>query len=169
MKGDNGLHQEESKRLPVHENGFLGDPRSLENHLTLENETFTVLATRPEDYILEGSKNSKGSVYALEELCSNEGLGVDFRVQPVVSDSGEMDEVYAEVEVDGQILGKGFGSTSEEAKAQAAEKALASLKPMLGQSTPKRPSSPWSAQDMPTKRLKQDPRMLQRAPSSRYS
>ncbi|GAB2213769.1 hypothetical protein Droror1_Dr00018083, partial [Drosera rotundifolia] len=75
--------------------------------------------------------------------CSNEGLGVDFRVQPVVSDSGEMDEVYAEVEVDGQILGKGFGSTSEEAKAQAAKKALASLTPMIGRSTPKRPSSPW--------------------------
>ncbi|GAB2211125.1 hypothetical protein Droror1_Dr00016417 [Drosera rotundifolia] len=71
------------------------------------------------------------------------GLSVDFRVQPVVSDSGEMDEVYAEVEVDGQILGKGFGSTSEEAKAQAAEKALASLTPMIGRSTPKRPSSPW--------------------------
>ncbi|KAJ6925813.1 hypothetical protein NC651_010291 [Populus alba x Populus x berolinensis] len=46
-----------------------------------------------------------------------------------------------EVEIDGQVLGKGIGLTWDEAKMQAAEKALGSLRTMFGQYTPKRQGS----------------------------
>ncbi|KAK6149867.1 hypothetical protein DH2020_017392 [Rehmannia glutinosa] len=72
-----------------------------------------------------------------------------------------------EVEVNGQVLGKGIGLTWDEAKSQAAEKAIGALKSMLGQFPYRHQGSPRSMQSMPNKRLKQDfSRVPQRMPSS---
>ncbi|CBI35689.3 unnamed protein product, partial [Vitis vinifera] len=120
---------------------------------------------------LESSKKSMGSISALKELCMMEGLGVEFLSQPPLSsNSTQKEEICAQVEIDGQVLGKGTGSTWDDAKMQAAEKALGSLKSMLGQFSQKRQGSPRSLQGM-GKRLKSEfTRGLQRTPSSgRYS
>ncbi|KAK9714705.1 hypothetical protein RND81_06G113800 [Saponaria officinalis] len=113
----------------------------------------------------DDSKDSTSSVSALKELCMREGLGIDFRVpSPSSTSTSQGDEVHAEVKIDGQVLGNGTGLTWEEAKTQAAENALASLKSMLGQS--KRPGSPRSLQETPSKRLKPEfPVALQRLSS----
>ncbi|KAK6124405.1 hypothetical protein DH2020_041825 [Rehmannia glutinosa] len=72
-----------------------------------------------------------------------------------------------EVEVNGQVLGKGIGLTWDEAKSQAAEKAIGALKSMLGQFPYRHQGAPRSMQSMPNKRLKQDfSRVPQRMPSS---
>ncbi|XP_057949749.1 RNA polymerase II C-terminal domain phosphatase-like 1 [Malania oleifera] len=157
------------------ENGFLTDISSLGNP-TLSKEESAAFSTASEpsrllDPRLEGSKKSMGSVSALKELCTMEGLAVAFQAQPSVPcNSLQKDEVYAQVEVDGQVLGKGTGLTWDEAKMQAAEKALGSLKSTLGQFSQKRQGSPRSLQGMSGKRLKPEfTRSLQRMPSARYS
>ncbi|QCD84333.1 hypothetical protein DEO72_LG2g4685 [Vigna unguiculata] len=98
-----------------------------------------------------------------------EGLGVNFlsAPAPVSTNSLQKDEVHAQVEIDGKVFGKGIGLTWDEAKMQAAEKALGSLRSKLGQSIQKRQSSPRSHQGFSNKRLKQEyPRTMQRIPSS---
>ncbi|XP_057544204.1 RNA polymerase II C-terminal domain phosphatase-like 1 [Amaranthus tricolor] len=119
---------------------------------------------------VDGSKNSIGSVSALKELCFKEGISVEFKVQsPTSTNTVDRDEIHAKVEVNGQVLGKGTGLTWDEAKLQAADMALASLKSMLGQFT-KHPSSPRSLQGMANKRLKPEyPRTLEHMPSPRFS
>ncbi|KAK4386620.1 RNA polymerase II C-terminal domain phosphatase-like 1 [Sesamum angolense] len=83
-------------------------------------------------------------------LCNMEGLGVAFQTRPQFSSNrGQKTEVYAEVEIDGQVLGKGIGLTWDEAKSQAAEKALGALKSMLGQFPYKRPGSPSECNPQP--------------------
>ncbi|PIN07639.1 Phosphoprotein phosphatase [Handroanthus impetiginosus] len=91
-----------------------------------------------------------------------EGLGVAFQTRPHFSaNQRDKNEVYAEVEIDGQVLGKGIGLTWDEAKSQAAEKALGALKSMLGQFPSKRQGSPRSTQELSNKRLKPEfPRVL---------
>ncbi|CAI9087501.1 OLC1v1021581C2 [Oldenlandia corymbosa var. corymbosa] len=92
---------------------------------------------------LDASKKSSGPISALKELCSAEGLGLAFQTQPQLSANlGQKNEVFAQVEIDGQIMGKGIGLTWEEAKSQAAEKALGALKSMLGHYDHKRQGSP---------------------------
>ncbi|KAL0305791.1 UNVERIFIED_CONTAM: RNA polymerase II C-terminal domain phosphatase-like 1 [Sesamum radiatum] len=109
-----------------------------------------------------------GSIAALKELCMTEGLGVAFQTQPQFSANlGQKNEVYAQVEINGQVLGKGIGLTWDEAKSEAAEKALGALKSMLGQFPYRHQGSPRSAQGMPNKRVKQEfSRVPQRMPSS---
>jgi len=111
-----------------------------------------------------------GSVSALEEFCMMEGLTVAFQGPPPSSATPvQKNEVYAQVEVDGQVLGKGIGLTWDEAKMQAAEKALGSLRSMPGQFAQKRHASP-RLQGLPNKRSKPDySRVMQRNPSfARY-
>lgn len=117
---------------------------------------------------IDASKKSTSSVSALRELCMMEGLTVAFQTQPqFLANWGQKNEVYAEVEINGQVLGKGTGLTRDEAKSKAAEKALGAVKSMLGQFSYKRQGSPRSMQEMPSKRLKPEPsRVLQRMPSS---
>ncbi|XP_078439981.1 C-terminal domain phosphatase-like 1 isoform X2 [Wolffia australiana] len=109
---------------------------------------------------------------ALKELCAAEGFSLNFLTQPAGAsvDSGGKGEVTAQVEIGGQLLGKGSGMSREVAKLQAAQEALANLQSMLGHYPQKRSSSPRLGQAAgPGKRLKQDPRVLQRVPSARYS
>ncbi|XP_011027882.1 PREDICTED: RNA polymerase II C-terminal domain phosphatase-like 1 [Populus euphratica] len=172
-KPDSGPMLGDSSRYPsANDNGFLGDMNSFGNQPLLKDENITYSATsepsRLLDQRLEGSKKSMGSVTALKEFCMTEGLGVNFLAQtPLSTNSIPGEEVHAQVEIDGQVLGKGIGLTWDEAKMQAAEKALGSLRTMFGQYTPKRQGSPRLMQGMPNKRLKQEfPRVLQRMPSS---
>ncbi|KAM0072582.1 putative protein-serine/threonine phosphatase [Helianthus debilis subsp. tardiflorus] len=110
----------------------------------------------------------KGSIAALNELCMMEGLALTFQPQPQVSTSmGQNNELYAQVEIDGEVWGKGVGLTWDEAKMQAAETAFVNLKARIGQYPQKRQPSPRSFQGMPTKRFRPEyPRVLQRMPSS---
>ncbi|GAB2268794.1 hypothetical protein Dimus_003739, partial [Dionaea muscipula] len=100
IKNDSSLRSGESNQLPVHENEFLSNLNSYGNEPSLNDETppssSPTEPTRPEKSSRDGLKNFNGSVYAPKELCLSEGLGVDFRAQPVVSASGHMDEAYAE-------------------------------------------------------------------------
>ncbi|KAB2060553.1 hypothetical protein ERO13_A10G023900v2 [Gossypium hirsutum] len=172
IKPDTGSAQGDlSRSANTNENGFPGNLNLYGNQQSSKEESMP-FSNAPEpsrllDPRLEGSRRSMGSVTALKELCMMEGLGVVFQAQPPASNTLQKDEVYAQVEVDGQVLGKGTGFTWEEAKMQAAEKALGSLRSMLGPFTQKRQGSPRSLQDMPTKRLKPEfPRVIHRMPSS---
>ncbi|XP_074303355.1 RNA polymerase II C-terminal domain phosphatase-like 1 [Silene latifolia] len=122
--------------------------------------------TKP-DSSVDDSRNSTSPVSALKELCTREGLGIDFRAPSPSTSTIQGDEICAEVKIEGQLVGKGTGLTWDEAQLQAAEKALSSLKSMLGQL--KRPGSPRSLEGITSKRLKPDyPQVLQQMPSPRY-
>lgn len=125
--------------------------------------------TRSLDSKLEGPGPKKGSIAALNELCMMEGLGMSFQPQPQVSNNmGQNNELYAQVEIDGEVWGKGVGLTWDEAKMQAAETAFVNLKARIGQYPPqKRQPSPRSFQGMGAKRFRPEyPRVVQRMPSS---
>lgn len=165
------VHGDGNRFPSANGNGFVGDVNSF-GYQPLQDESPTFQygqgPSRVMDPRLEGSKNLMGSVSALKELCMMEGLAFSFQPQPQFSTNmGQHNEVYAQVEVDGQVLGKGSGLTWDEAKLQAADKALGSLRSMNGQSSYKRQGSPRSVQGMPNKRFKPEfPRFLQRVPSS---
>ncbi|CAL1397941.1 unnamed protein product [Linum trigynum] len=147
----------------VNDNGFSGNVGSFGDEPAPKQD---MVSFPPLDPRFEGSKRFAGSVTALKDFCMMEGLGMRFL--PETPMSVNSDEVYAQVEVDGQLMGKGIGSTWDEARMQAADKALGSLRTMFGQSTPKRQVSPRSVQGMSNKRMKPDfSRMMQqRMPSS---
>ncbi|KAL9456111.1 hypothetical protein AB3S75_005348 [Citrus x aurantiifolia] len=172
VKSDSGSgHGDGSRFSNANENCFMGEINSFGGQPLAKDESLSSEPSKLVDPRLEGSKKLMGSVSALKELCMTEGLGVVFQQQPPSSaNSVQKDEVYAQVEIDGQVLGKGIGSTWDEAKMQAAEKALGSLRSMFGQFPQKHQGSPRSLQGMPNKRLKPEfPRVLQRMPpSGRY-
>ncbi|WCJ26998.1 C-terminal domain phosphatase-like 1 [Euphorbia peplus] len=172
-KPDNGtMHGDPVRYSGPNVNGFLGSVNSFGSQPLPKDELISssgaVESSRVLDPRLEASKKSIGSVSALKEFCMLEGLGVNFLSQsPLSSNSFQKDEVHAEVEIDGQVMGRGIGLSWDEAKMQAAEKALGSLKTMFGQFASKRQGSPRPMQGMSNKRLKQEfPRVLQRMPSS---
>ncbi|KAH1054953.1 hypothetical protein J1N35_033018 [Gossypium stocksii] len=160
IKPDSGSAQADGSRLSnMNDTAFLGNMNSYGNQPSPKEEfmSFSIASESPRlvDPRLEGSKRSMSSISALKELCMMEGLRVAFQAQPPSSFNPlQNDEVYAQVEVDGQVFGKGTGLTWEEAKMQAAEKALGSLRSMLGQFTHNRQSSPSSLQGIQGKRLK---------------
>ncbi|XP_043807812.1 RNA polymerase II C-terminal domain phosphatase-like 1 isoform X3 [Manihot esculenta] len=124
-KSDNGtLHGDASRYPSANENGYLGNLHSFGcQQLPKDEPVSSAASSEPSrllDPRLEGSKKSMGSVTTLKELCMMEGLGVNFLAQTALSsNSGQKDEVHAQVEIDGQVMGKGIGSTWEEAKMQA--------------------------------------------------
>ncbi|XP_045819226.1 RNA polymerase II C-terminal domain phosphatase-like 1 [Trifolium pratense] len=155
------------------DNGYVGNVSSLGNLPLPKEESVSFSAasdpSRVLDPRLEVSKRPFGSVSALKELCMMEGLGVNFLSlpAPVSTNSVQNDEVHAQVEIDGQVYGKGTGLTWDEAKMQAAERALGSLRTMQGPNIHRRQSSPRPFQGLSNKRLKQEhPRTLQRFTSS---
>ncbi|CAM0903666.1 unnamed protein product [Alopecurus aequalis] len=116
------------------------------------------------------STKSASSVAALKELCTAEGYSLVFQAQPSPSDSSTGNEVHAQIEIDGKILGKGVGATWEDAKLQAADGALRTLRYMLGQLAQKRSGSPRPFAPNFSKRFKPDFQpMVQRIPPGRYS
>ncbi|XP_027347681.1 RNA polymerase II C-terminal domain phosphatase-like 1 [Abrus precatorius] len=159
----------------ANDNGYVGNISSLGNQPLPKEDSISFSTgsdpSRVLDPRLDVAKRSMGSISALKELCMMEGLGVNFlpAPAPVSTNSVQKDEVHAQVEIDGQVFGKGIGLTWDEAKMQAAEKALGSLRTRLGQSVQRRQSSPRSHHGYSNKRLKQEyphPRTLQRIPSS---
>ncbi|XP_048230752.1 RNA polymerase II C-terminal domain phosphatase-like 1 isoform X2 [Ricinus communis] len=172
-KPDNGaLHGDASKYSSANDNGFLGHVNSFGSQPLPKDEILSYSDSSEQsgllDPRLESSKKSMSSVNALKEFCMMEGLGVNFLAQtPLSSNSVQNAEVHAQVEIDGQVMGKGIGSTFDEAKMQAAEKALGSLRTTFGRFPPKRQGSPRPVPGMPNKHLKPEfPRVLQRMPSS---
>ncbi|CAL9015431.1 unnamed protein product [Prunus brigantina] len=164
------VHGDMNKFPNVNSNGFAGNLNSFGIQPFPKEESLSSSTSsepsRPLDPRLEGSKKSMSSVSTLKELCMMEGLGVVFQPRPPPStNSVEKDEVHVQVEIDGEVLGKGIGLTWDEAKMQAAEKALGSL--TSTQYAQKRQGSPRSLQGMSSKRMKQEfPQVLQRMPSS---
>eukprot|EP00256_Glycine_max_P066370 XP_025980965.1 RNA polymerase II C-terminal domain phosphatase-like 1 isoform X2 [Glycine max] len=130
--------------------GFVSSGNSLGNQLLPKEESgsFSTASesSRVSDSRLEVSKRSTDSISALKELCMMEGLAASFQSPPASASTHltQKDEVHAQVEIDGQIFGKGFGVTWEEAKMQAAKKALGSLRTMFNQGSLKRHGSPRS-------------------------
>ncbi|KFK28749.1 hypothetical protein AALP_AA7G041800 [Arabis alpina] len=153
-------------------NMTMGNANALDNQPFARDETAVPVPSRPTDPRLEGSMRPVGSITALRELCASEGLEMAFQNQrPPPSEMVHRDELHAQVEIDGRIFGEGVGSTWDEARMQAAEKALFSFRSMLNQPLHKRQGSPRSFGGMSNKRLKPDfQRSMQRMPSSgRYS
>uniref|UniRef100_A0A1D1Y7J3 protein-serine/threonine phosphatase n=1 Tax=Anthurium amnicola TaxID=1678845 RepID=A0A1D1Y7J3_9ARAE len=136
-----------------------------DDHLTSTSEPVQFQELR-----VDRSKASTAAIATLKELCILEGFNMTFQKQPAVSsDLVPKGEVIAQVEIAGQLLGKGSGMTWEEAKLQAALEAIGNLQSMRGQFTQKRSASPRQAHTISSKRLKQDlSRTLQRVPSARY-
>ncbi|XP_073101362.1 RNA polymerase II C-terminal domain phosphatase-like 1 isoform X2 [Elaeis guineensis] len=172
----NTLHGDMHKPSHIKENGFISDLNSFGYPACARDDVLPVASTSEEsrfmDQRLEGSNKTATSVAVLKELCTIEGFTLGFQAPTSPSASSvSKGEVYAQVEVAGQIVGIGVGTTWEEAKLKAAEEALGTLKSMLGQFTHKRSGSPRSPSATPNKRLKPDfSRVLQRIPSSgRYS
>ncbi|KAL1365121.1 hypothetical protein AAHE18_03G265800 [Arachis hypogaea] len=172
-KAETGSTYGDVSGFQANDNGYVGNINSIGNQPLSKEESFSFSTasdpSRVLDPRLEVSKRSMGSVSALKELCMMEGLGVSFQSPPapVSLNPIQKDEIHAQVEIDGQVFGEGIGLTWDEAKMQAAEKALGSLRTMLGQSIPKRQGSPRPVHGLPNKRLKHDyPRTLQRIPSS---
>ncbi|KAK6917521.1 Double-stranded RNA-binding domain [Dillenia turbinata] len=174
VKPDVGSVQGDVSRFSAgNENGFISDSNSFGNQRLPKEDsvpypTNAAETSRHLDPRLDGSRKPMGPVSALKEMCLMEGLDVVFQAQPPHSNNAlQKDEICAQVEIDGQVLGVGTGLTWDEAKAQAADKALGHLKSMLGQFNQKRQASPRSLHGMPNKRLKPDfSRSVQRMPSS---
>ncbi|KAL0300745.1 UNVERIFIED_CONTAM: RNA polymerase II C-terminal domain phosphatase-like 1 [Sesamum radiatum] len=143
LRPDSSNMPEDGSRVgKLKDNGFIGDVNSV-GYQSVPRAQTAMAPSRIMDPSAEASKRSMSSISALKELCNMEGLGVAFQTRPQFSSNrGQKTEVYAEVEIDGQVLGKGIGLTWDEAKSQAAEKALGALKSMLGQFPYKRPGSP---------------------------
>ncbi|WOL09845.1 RNA polymerase II C-terminal domain phosphatase-like 1 [Canna indica] len=165
------LSQGKENGLLIDSNPYGFQPSSRNDHLPVAS---TSEDSRSMDQRLEGSRRTS-AVTSLKELCVREGFNLIFNPVPSPSNgSVSKGEVSAQVEIEGQILGKGAGMTWEEAKVQAAEEALGTLRSMLGQFTQnqKRSSSPRSLPMMSSnKRFKPDfSRVFHRLPSSgRYS
>ncbi|KAF7002626.1 hypothetical protein CFC21_018088 [Triticum aestivum] len=158
--------------VPV-DDGFSSNPNSFK-YRGIDGDNIVPVASTSDGsrYMherVDNSTKSAGSVAALKELCTAEGYNLVFQAQPSPSDSLRREEVHAQIEIGGQILGKGVGVTWEEAK--AADGALGTLRYMLGQRPQKRSGSPRSfASNYNNKRYKPDFQpMVQRIPSGRYS
>ncbi|KAG9159381.1 hypothetical protein Leryth_010944 [Lithospermum erythrorhizon] len=172
-KPDSGAGPGHWNRFPVsNNNGFHNDANSFGHQLsTKEDVTSFPYPSEPSrvlDPRLEASKRSMGPIAILKELCAVEGFAIAFQTQPQFAPNpGQKAEVFAQVEIDGQILGKGRGPTWEDAKAQASEIAIGALGSMLGHHPPKRQISPRSWQGFPNKRARPEySRVQQRMPSS---
>ncbi|KAM3362378.1 RNA polymerase II C-terminal domain phosphatase-like 1 isoform X1 [Capsicum galapagoense] len=174
LKPDSSSTLGDGFRFPnASDNGFV-DNMSPFGYQTYPKEdrfshSFASEPPRVLDPRFEFFKKSVGSVGALRELCAIEGLGLAFQTQPQPANPGQKSEIYAQVvEIDGRVFGKGIGSTWDDAKTQAAERALVALKSELGQFPHKRQGSPRSLQQgFSNKRLKPEySRSMQRVSSS---
>ncbi|CAN4084027.1 unnamed protein product [Withania somnifera] len=151
LKPDSSSTLDDGFRFPnASDNGFVDnmDPFGYQSYPKEDRVSHSFASELPRvlDPRLEVFKKSVGSVGALRELCATEGLGLAFQTQPQLSaTSGQKSEIYAQVEIDGQVFGKGIGSTWDDAKTQAAERALVALKSELGQFSHKRQGSPRQA------------------------
>ncbi|CAF2130587.1 unnamed protein product [Brassica napus] len=100
-------------------NIIMGNANALDKQPFARDETAMPVPSRPTDPRLEGSMRHTGSITALRELCASEGWEMSFQSQrPLHSDMVHRDELHAQVEIDGRVLGEGVGSTWDEARMQ---------------------------------------------------
>lgn len=128
--------------------GFVGAPK--EDDMPIASTSGQ--SKNGEQRLPEDSKKSYNAIETLKEMCTVEGLSLLFQ-EPAVGNMNRR-ECWAQVEVAGQILGKGSGPTWEAAKLQAAEEALRNFKSTVSQRTQKRLSSPRPVSVQPNKRIK---------------
>ncbi|KAK1313393.1 RNA polymerase II C-terminal domain phosphatase-like 1 [Acorus calamus] len=164
----NALQGEYSKLCHSIESGSVRDPNSFGYPIFPKDDTSQIAKNSNQlrfiDQRFDGFKNSVSSVATLKELCTLEGLSLRFTERPSLStDSGQKGEIFAQVEIGEQVLGKGIGSTWDEAKEQAAEEALGRIQYMLGQ---KRIGSPRLQANLYEHSMPKFSRVLQRTPSS---
>jgi len=128
------------------ENGFGSNRNYFGYSGNTRDDMLPVSSTSEESRFMKmednNSQKTGGSVAALKELCTIEGYNLNFQARPSPPDGSLGKESYAQVEVGGQILGKGVALTWEEAKIQAADEAIVTLRSMLGQLGHKRSGSP---------------------------
>ncbi|CAN6232613.1 unnamed protein product [Urochloa humidicola] len=168
------LSSDPSKMTDLKENGFSSNRNLFGYSGNARDDMLPVSSTSEESCFMKieenNSRKTGGSVAALKELCTVEGYSLGFQARPSARDGSVGKESYAQVEVGGQILGKGVALTWEEAKLQAADEALGTLRSMLGRLGHKRSGSPRSLAPNFNKRYKPDfPRTLQRVPYGTYS
>ncbi|WVZ74470.1 hypothetical protein U9M48_022649 [Paspalum notatum var. saurae] len=168
------LSSDPNKLPDMKENGFSGNRNFFGYSGNTRDDMLPVSSTSEESRFMKieesNSRKTGGSVAALKELCTVEGYNLVFQARPSPPDGSAGKDSYALVEVGGQILGKGIGLTWEEAKVQAADEALGTLRSMLGQLGHKRSGSPRSLAANFNKRFKPDfPRAVQRVPYGTYS
>ncbi|KAG8385604.1 hypothetical protein BUALT_Bualt03G0062400 [Buddleja alternifolia] len=163
LRPDSSYAPGDGNRFANHkDNGLIGDVNSFGYQSSPKEEAmpFSTASAPPRilDQRIDASKKPMGSITELKELCMIEGLGVAFQTQPQFSPNPSLkNEVYAQVEISGQVLGKGIGLTWDEAKSQAAEEALVALKSMQGQFPYRHQDSPRSIQGMSNKRQRMPP------------
>ncbi|XP_058109156.1 RNA polymerase II C-terminal domain phosphatase-like 2 isoform X3 [Magnolia sinica] len=138
------------------ENGFLRDvatPMSVELPMKEELPNASML-----EQLGNGDESTRLSVVTsgIKDLCVAGGLSLFFQDQPPVTMTLNNGEFYSQVEIAGEVLGKGIGLSKEGAKLQAAEEALGSLKSMISQQASKRSNSPRSPPTIPNKRSKDE-------------
>ncbi|OEL17472.1 RNA polymerase II C-terminal domain phosphatase-like 1 [Dichanthelium oligosanthes] len=173
LLADKYLSSDPNKMTGLKENGF-GSNRSFFGYSgNTRDDMFPVSSASEESRFMRMEENNSrktgGSVAALKELCTVEGYNLVFQARPS-PDGSVGKESYAQVEVGGQILGEGVALTWEEAKLQAADEALGTLRSMLGQLGHKRSGSPRSLAPNFNKRFKPDyPRTVHRVPYGTYS
>ncbi|KAF8096951.1 hypothetical protein N665_0298s0021 [Sinapis alba] len=144
-------------------NVIMGNANTLDNQPFASDETVMPVSSGPTYTRLEGSIKHTGSIPTLRELCASEGWELSFQSQrSLQSDMVHKDEFHAQVEINGRLLGEGVGSTWEEARMHAAERALGNVRLLL-----QRQESSRSFGGMSNKRLKPNfQRSMQRMPSS---
>ncbi|GJN21680.1 hypothetical protein PR202_gb09181 [Eleusine coracana subsp. coracana] len=137
------LSSDPNKMTDMRENGFGSNHSHFGYSGNIRDDLLPVSCTSEESRFMKleenNSRKTGGPVAALKELCTVEGYNLVFQAPPNGSVGKES---YAQVEVGGQIFGKGVGMTWEEAKLQAADEALGTLRSMLGQLGQKRSGSP---------------------------
>ncbi|XP_066332182.1 RNA polymerase II C-terminal domain phosphatase-like 1 isoform X1 [Miscanthus floridulus] len=168
------LSSDPNRLTDMKENGFSSNRNVFGYSGNTRDDMLPFSSTSEESRFMKMEENNSrktgGSVAALKELCMVEGYNLVFQERPSPADGLVGKESYAQVEVGGQILGKGVGLTWEEAKLQAADEALGTLRSMLGQLGHKRSGSPRSLAPNFNKRFKPDfPRTVQRVPYGTYS
>ncbi|CAL9146519.1 unnamed protein product [Musa hybrid cultivar] len=175
LGGPNTVHGDLLKLPQTKEMGLLSDSNSYGYQPCPRNDLLPVASTsedsRSMDQRLESSRKTSATT-SLKELCVMEGFDLVFRAEPPPSNGSiSKGEVSAQVEIARQILGRGIGMSWEDAKLQAAEEALGTLRSMLGQYSQKHSSSPGSLSMMSNKRFKPEvSHILHRIPpSGRYS
>jgi len=116
------LSSDPNKMTDLKENGFGSNRNYFGYSGNTRDDMLPVSSTSEESRFMKmednNSQKTGGSVAALKELCTIEGYNLNFQARPSPPDGSLGKESYAQVEVGGQILGKGVALTWEEAKIQ---------------------------------------------------